>query len=278
MKKMSKAINMVKKFYDDNTEQEWTRLDRRPIEFEIAKRYLSRFIKPGDKVLDMGGGPGRYTLWLAEMGCTVTLADLSGENVRFAKRKAKELGLSIRTYQLDARQTDALKGEKFDHILLFGPLYHLLEESDREKAVKESLSLLKPGGTLACTFISSYTIMLYYLKNEPHKILEKSDFMKHSVDQFITDESFRGLSFTQVYYAKRDEALKFMDRFNLEKLHFLGMEGILAPFEQMTNEQSDEVVSAWVDIAEQVCERENLMSWAEHFLYIGKKKDEKFRK
>lgn len=271
MKNLKKTMKMVKTFYDDHTEEEWTRLDRRPIEFEIAKRFLSRLIKPGDRVLDMGGGPGRYAIWLAERGCQVTLADLSSQNVKFAKQKAKELGLSIQAFQMDARQPDLLKGEQFDHILLFGPLYHLLEERDREKAVHACLSLLKPGGTLACTFISSYTIMLYYLKNEPHQILKHSEFMKKSVEQFITDQSFRGLSFTQVYYAKRDEARSFMERFELEQLHFLGMEGILAPFEAMTHEQPDDVVNAWIDIAEKVCEREDLMSWAEHFLYIGKK-------
>lgn len=271
MKNIKKAIKMVKEFYDNNTEAEWTRLDRRPIEFEIAKRYLSRFIKPGDTVLDMGGGPGRYALWLAEMGCKVTLADLSSKNVKFAKQKARELALSIRTLQLDARQPDALKGEKFDHILLFGPLYHLLDIGDREKTVNACLAMLKPGGTLACTFISSYTRMLYYLKNEPHKILDDSEFMKQAINQFTTNGSFHGHTFTQVYYARRGEVQEFMGRFPLEKLHFLGMEGILAPFEHMTNEQPDDVVNAWIDIAEKVCEREDLMSWAEHFLYIGKK-------
>lgn len=271
MKRINETLRMVKHFYDEHTEEEWTRLDRRPIEFELAKRYLARFIKPGDKVLDMGGGPGRYAFWLAEIGCKVTLADLSSKNVGFVKKKAKELGLSIRAIQLDARYPDGLKGEKFDHVLCFGPLYHLLEEQDRHKAVVANLALLKSGGTFACTFISSYTIMLYYLKNAPQKILENSEFMKQSIDQFIADEPFCGLSFTQVYYAKREEAQAFMERFPLEKLHFLGMEGILAPFEKMTNEQPNDVVNAWIDIAEQVCEREDLMSWAEHFLYIGKK-------
>lgn len=271
MKNIKKTVEIVKNFYDDNTEQEWTRLKRRPIEFSIAKRYISRFIKPGDKVLDMGGGPGRYTLWLAEMGCKVTLADLSSENVKFAKQRARELGLSIRAYQLDARNPGKLKGEQFDHVLLFGPLYHLLEERDREKTVRACLDMLRTDGTLFCTFISSYTSILYYLKNEPHKVLEDSDFMKNRLNRFLADQSFCGQTFTQVYYSKQEEARKFMERFPLQKLHFLGMEGILAPFEIMTNEQPDDVVNAWIDIAEQVCEREDLISWSEHFLYIGKK-------
>lgn len=70
-------IEIVKKFYDETVDYEWERLERHKVEFELTKRYLNRYIKPGDKVLDLGGGPGRYSLYLAELGCAVTLADLS---------------------------------------------------------------------------------------------------------------------------------------------------------------------------------------------------------
>ena len=271
MKNVKKTVKIVEDFYDEHAEQEWTRLERRPIEFQIAKRFLSRVIQPGDRVLDMGGGPGRYALWLAEMGCQVTLADLSLENITLAKKKAEVANLSIRALQLDARQPDALKGETFDHILLFGPLYHLLDERDRRKAVETSLAMLKPGGTLACTFISSYTSILYYLKNEPQRILDDHPFMKERIDRFIANKPFRGHTFTQVYYTKKDTARQFMQDFPLEELYFLAMEGMLAPFEKIMNDQPDNVVNAWIDIAEQVCQREDLLSWAEHFLYIGRK-------
>ncbi|MCM3741243.1 hypothetical protein M3210_13285 [Oceanobacillus luteolus] len=69
-------IEIVKKFYDETVDYEWERLERHKVEFELTKRYLNRYIKPGDKVLDLGGGPGRYSLYLAELGCAVTLADL----------------------------------------------------------------------------------------------------------------------------------------------------------------------------------------------------------
>ena len=271
VKNTKKTVKMVENFYDNHAEEEWTRLDRRPIEFEIAKRFLSRFIQPGDRILDMGGGPGRYALWLAEMGCDVTLVDLSNENITLAKKKAAAADLSIRALQLDARFPDVLKGETFDHILLFGPLYHLLDEADRRKTVEANLALLKSGGTFSCTFISSYTSMLYYLKNEPHRILENHPYMKERIARFVANKPFRGHTFTQVYYSKKDTARQFMQEFPLQELHFLGMEGMLAPFETIMNDQPDDVVNAWIDIAEQVCEREDLLSWAEHFLYIGKK-------
>jgi len=272
MKKNNQQVKLVQQFYDENTQLEWERLDRRPIEFSIAKSYLSRYINSGDKVLDLGGGPGRYACWLASLGAHVTLADLSKNSITFAKKKAKELGHKINCYQLDARDLTPLKGKTFNHIILFGPLYHLLDVKDRQTVMENCLKLLKPGGKIYCTFISSYTSIMYYLKNEPERILDESDFMKERLNAFIQDAPFSGQTFTQVHYTKKNEALDFMAQFPLEKNHFLGLEGMLAPFESMTSTADEAVVNAWIDVATKVCEHEDLISWAEHFMYIGTKK------
>lgn len=51
---------------------EWGRLLRHRIEFEMTKRMLDRFIKEKSTVLDVGGGPGRYSIYLAQNGHEVT--------------------------------------------------------------------------------------------------------------------------------------------------------------------------------------------------------------
>ena len=54
--------------------------------------YMEEYI-PGDtpqKILDIGGGPGRYSIFLAQKGHDVTLFDLSGKNIRQAIEKAQE--------------------------------------------------------------------------------------------------------------------------------------------------------------------------------------------
>ena len=56
--------DVVRKNYDADPEREWERLAQHPFEYEINMRFLRRYIKPGDRVLDVGGGPGRYSLWL----------------------------------------------------------------------------------------------------------------------------------------------------------------------------------------------------------------------
>ena len=56
---------------------------------------MDRYIRPGDQILDIGGGPGHYAIHYAKQGHSVTLLDLSDENIRFAKKKARQYGVKI---------------------------------------------------------------------------------------------------------------------------------------------------------------------------------------
>ena len=57
----------------------------------------------------------------------------------------------------------------------------------------------------------------------------------------------------------------------LKKLHFLGQEGITAPCEGNIMSQPKEIANLWLDMCEMLCEREELLSWSEHLMYIGEK-------
>ncbi|MCE5235189.1 MAG: methyltransferase domain-containing protein [Clostridiaceae bacterium] len=266
---MAQSCETVKKFYDEGVKVEWGRLERHRFEFDINRHFIAEYVKPGDKVLDCGGGPGRYSLWLAERGCDVTLFDLSTGNVAFAREKARGLGLPLRALAGDARDLSALESERFDHILLMGPMYHLLEEADRVAALNACLTLLKRGGTLSVSFISSYAGILYYLREMPEAILDpavQSDY-KYMED----DLPYSGMAFTDAYFIRQQDVRPFMERFPLKTLRFLSSEGIYSPWYTSLQAQSEEVYQTYLKFALATCERENLLSFAEHFLYIGRK-------
>ncbi len=230
---------------------------------------MRRYIEPGQSVLDIGGGPGRYTAMLAAMGCGVTLAELSPGNVAFARAKAGEMDLTIDARCLDARDLSSLGGRTYDNVLLMGPLYHLTEEDDRVLAMEQALAHLKPGGVLFASFISSYAGILYAMARQPDVIIAQSE--STYLRAFLADESCGGDFFTRAYFTKRGEVGPFMGRFPLTRLHFLGCEGLASACEPNLLAQPPEVISAWFDLNEKVCEREDLMAFSEHFLYIGRK-------
>src|SRR5437868_5940800 len=86
----------VKIYYKGQGEREWLRLTTAEglVEFEVTTDTLAAYVKPGSLVLDIGGGPGRYAIWLAEQGQQVTLADLSAELLEIARTRISEAGLN----------------------------------------------------------------------------------------------------------------------------------------------------------------------------------------
>jgi 2-polyprenyl-3-methyl-5-hydroxy-6-metoxy-1,4-benzoquinol methylase len=263
---------IVRDYYNEGVETEWKRIAGRP-EFLLTCRFIDRYIKSGDRVLDIGGGPGRYSLYLAGKGCEVTLFDLSDENIKFVKGKAIEDNVSIKTICGDARVADILLQERYDHVLLMGPMYHLLKESDRIDAVNAALKLLKPNGVIFISFINMIAGMIYAMKCQPDII---GDPCEKYFDAFMENTSFAGGAFTQSYFSKQDEILPFMEQFPLDKLHFFGQESISSPCENNIMSQEKEIVDSWIDLCEKICEREDLLSWSEHLMYIGRKRNEEF--
>jgi len=260
---------MVKETYNKDVIGEWERLLRHPVEYAITCRYIDRYIKPGDKIFDIGGGPGRYSLYLAEKGCDVTLFDLSDANITFAKERAAEQRLSIKTVCGDACIADTLVNEQYDHILLMGPLYHLPEDADRVKTVNVALRLLKTSGVLFCAFISSYAAMWDFLARAPQNILD------NKMDEFYSlvtdDKDFSGIGFTSNHFIAPKNVSVFMEQFPLEKLHIVGCESILSLREQELTQESPEVLQKWIDFAVNLCERDEFLSMSQHLLHIGRK-------
>ena len=87
---MDSTIETVRGYYDEHAQLEWDRLKERPFEFIFTTEMMERYVRPGDRILDIGGGPGRYSIHFAQMGCQVVLAELSSGNVALAREKAAE--------------------------------------------------------------------------------------------------------------------------------------------------------------------------------------------
>ena len=260
---------IVKEHYDDNVQMEWERLEKHYFEFEITKHYMDKYIKPGDSVLDVSGGPGRYSIYFAQKGCDVTLVDLSTTNAEFAKEKAHELGLSMNVFVGDACEVAKIISKQFDHVFLMGALYHLKGEADRMQAIKSCLKLLKQGGVFYASFISVMAGMIYYMKEDPSIALENNE--QTFIEDFIDNKDYSGAGFTEVRFSQPESILSLMGQFELERLHFFGQEGITSPCENNIMQQPQEVIDKWLDISLKVCEREDLLNYSEHIMYIGKK-------
>ena len=83
-------------FFDDYAEREWSRFDDDrsvPPNHEFHTRFLERYVRPKDDVLDVGGGPGRFTVVLARIGARITVADISRVQLDLNRRTMVDAGL-----------------------------------------------------------------------------------------------------------------------------------------------------------------------------------------
>ena len=132
------------------------------LEFFRMQEIVERFAAPPPGVvLDVGGGPGRYSCWLAGLGYEVHLIDPVSKHLQ----QAREASASQPCHPLagvsegDARTLD-YPSDSVDHLLLMGPLYHLPEKADRLDALREAGRVLKDGGILVATAVSRFAFLM----------------------------------------------------------------------------------------------------------------------
>ena len=143
----------VRAYYDRSEERDRLTSAKGALELERTQEILLRSLPPAPAVIaDIGGGPGRYAVWLADLGYTVEHRDLMPlhvEQLRSAGRAA------IRTAVGDARAID-LPDCSVDAVLLLGPLYHLRDRADRVRALREAARVLRPSGMVFAVAISRW--------------------------------------------------------------------------------------------------------------------------
>ena len=273
----------IKDYYNHSPEQEWERLDINEFEFAMTKYILSKHIFRNAKVLDIGGGPGRYSLFLAERGNDVTLFDISNTNIEFAKNKAEELNVNIKEYITgDVLDLIDLTNNKFDAILCMGPLYHLLNEEDRRKAINNCLESLTVSGILICTFISKYA----KLSNLPNKILP---VLTDSESALCFDKSIKNavsviekqINDNNTFYVRDskisvaqvnpEKISKYMKTFGLKTLFFGVIEGVFEN-SKVTKNLPEHIVQSILNLNYKTSQMPVMWGNGSHFIYIGKKR------
>lgn len=262
----------IENFYDKDPTIEWKRLENNKIEFDMTMKHLKNYLEPASKILDVGGGPGRYAIALSEAAHDVTLVDLSSKNLVLAKQKADENGILINDYvHSNVLNLSENIEETFDAVLCFGPLYHLVTEEDREKAITECLKRLKPGGFLFTAFISAYAPINDCVTYYPEGII---GYKKHLI-QYLKDGvnivSQENPGFTTAYFIDPMAIQPLMEKFDLETLAITGLEGLFAQSKDSITALSEEAYEEWLDLNFRIAS--NPMTWAgtEHMLHVGRK-------
>jgi ubiquinone/menaquinone biosynthesis C-methylase UbiE len=140
------------------------RLDRGPGALELVRTQaiLERILpSPPARVADIGGGPGRYALWLANRGYHVHLVDPVQAHIQEARAASRDAGVEqfMTADTGDAREL-ALPDASVDVVLLLGPLYHLTTRAERVRALSEARRICCASGVVLAAAISRFASTL----------------------------------------------------------------------------------------------------------------------
>ena len=268
---MREETEAIRAHYNASPQREWDRLKKyHPYEKYITVNMMDRYIRPGDVILDIGGGPGHYSIHYARKGHAVTLVDLSGENVRFAKKKARQYGVKITAIQGNALDLSCFPDNSFGSVFLMGPLYHLMNQESRIRAAGEAARVLKPGGYLFSSFILMFGGVIYGLRELQETILWPEE--QPLYDIAAKDESLSFEAFTHAHMTTVKEAKNLLAAIpGLQTETVFGQESILAPYRNVLSRSPKKVRMAWYDYALRYCEKEEYLTHTEHLMIVSRK-------
>lgn len=262
----------VEAFYDADPQYEWDRLARHRMEYATTWRAMQEFLPPRAAVLDIGGGPGRYSIALAQAGHRVTLLDLSTGNIAFARAKAAELAAPVDDFlQGDALDLGRFDDGAFDAVLLMGPLYHLVREEDRMRAVAEAIRVLKTGGVLFASFITRFAFIYDLLRKKPAAIGEAWPVVENLFHSGVNLVSAENPGFTNAYFIHPTEIGPLMAGRGLTRLRLATAEGVVAAVEERICALPEPLFEKWVEVCYRLGADPTFWSAAEHLLYVGRK-------
>ena len=151
------STRSIARYYEEFAEADRLTSGMGQLEFERTKRILQRFLPPPPAIaVDVGGGTGPYSFWLAELGYETHLTDCSQRLVELCKSqiRANPQAPSPCSVEVGDARSLSRPDASCDAVLMFGPLYHLTERSERIRAIREARRVLKPGGYIFAATIS----------------------------------------------------------------------------------------------------------------------------
>ena len=170
---------------------------------------------------------------------------------------------------LDATDMSMFADETFDVVFNMGPFYHLIDEEQRTKCMKESLRVLKKGGLIFTAYISRYYIFQYIAMHDKRfldrRLLEQ--LMQTGVLRHDDEKCF----WTDSYYATKTEMENLYKQNGVEVIDHFAQDGLTPMFASNVDTWEEDEFQIWCDYHYSVCREESTLGASNHVIIVGRK-------
>mgnify|MGYP004646674615 FL=1 len=251
-------IEYYNKFNEDK------RLTRRhgKVEFIVTLKYIHDYLNKmnNPKIIDIGAGTGKYSIELSNQGYDVTAIELVKHNLSYIKKYDK-----IKSYQGNAIDLSRFKDETFDLTLLFGPMYHLIDENDKIKALNEAKRITKKDGIIMVAYImNDYCILTHGFKD--NNIL-------NAIENKMIDDSFKCIKWDNNLYSvyRIEDIDKLNEKVNLNRIKIITPDGPANYMRNTLNKMSDKEFDKFIEYVLSISDRKDMIGSSTHTIDILKK-------
>ena len=270
----SDGLEEVLRFYQETQEESRLFKSTGILEFARSQEIIMRYFPPPPlAVLDIGGGPGAYSCWLARQGYEVHLLDPSARHLALAQRASQDQPKSpIASVNLgDARSLDWTDAS-CDAVLLMGPLYHLTEADQRHKALSEARRVLRPAGVVIAVGINRFAHFIDSLVrgfiDDPESEQIVSRDLEEGQHRNPTSKDY----FTTAYFHRPEELEAEVDAAGFVVLDSVAVQGPGWLANDLEKRMSDpESRERLLRIVRAVEHEPSLAGISQHFIVIGRK-------
>ncbi len=261
-----KIDKILDNYYSLRNDEE-SRFDSRAnkIEFITTIKYIDKYLKSGDRILEIGAGTGTYSTYYAKKGYQVDAIELIDSNLDIFRTKISD-DMNIKAIQGNALDLSMYDDDTFDMCLVLGPLYHLFSDEETNKAIKEAIRVTKKSGKIYLAFtLFDFTMIKWGFQN---KNLYENFGDDKMVSTNFTPNNSEELIFNMRYL---DEIKKILGNFDVKQLHYVASDGIGNIINDDLEKMTDEEYEIFVDYHLSTCERSDLIGYSGHILVICEK-------
>lgn len=252
----TQLVNVVYNFFNEKDRLNNSNAAR--VEFTTTVKYIEKYLEPGMEILDIGAGAGEYSLYFAQKGYRVHAVELADKNIEeFGKRITSDMDIDLR--QGNALDLSDFGDDSFDIVLLFGPLYHLHDEKDRNTVIQEAKRVLKKDGTLFVAFINNDMIPYTEWGYDPNYLLT-GEYDK---------ETFKSVDFPFVFF-NLDQCREMLCCNGLQIIHQVASDGMSELLADRINKLDAAGYEQYLKMHLFYCEKPEHLGKTNHFLFVAK--------